>query len=131
MAVTVAVINSSDDTVEMVRLMMERAGFNTATGHISDIKKGATDFLQFMNQHDPDIVIYDVGHPYKENCTFLQLLLNTEVGKRTKFLLTTTNRALLQKAAGPDIEAFELSEKPYDLNDLVQLVKRTLGIEAA
>ena len=56
---------------------------------------------------------------------------NTEAGKRTKFVLTTTNNAMLHKVAGPEIEAFELSEKPYDLDDLVQSVKRILGLEAA
>jgi hypothetical protein len=30
---------------------------------------------------------------------------------------------MLHKAAGPDIEALELSEKPYDLDALVQSVK--------
>jgi hypothetical protein len=57
--------------------------------------------------------------------------MNTEAGKRTKFFLTTTNNAMLHKGAGPDIEAFELSEKPYDLDDLVQYVRRMLGMEAA
>jgi CheY-like chemotaxis protein len=93
MSFTVAVINSNEDTVEMLRLILEREGFNTATGHISDIKRGTIDFLEFMKQHDPAIVVYDVGHPYKENWTFLQLLMNTEPGKRTRFSCARQSRS--------------------------------------
>jgi DNA-binding NtrC family response regulator len=115
----------------MLRFALEHAGLNTVTAHISDIKRGITDFLEFIKQHDPAIVVYDVGHPYKENWTFLKLLMSSDAGKSTKFFLTTTNKGLLQKVAGSDIDAFELSEKPYDIDVLVQSVKRVLGIEAA
>src|SRR5262245_53827381 len=115
----------------MLRFSLEHAGLNTVTAHITDIKRGTTDFLEFMKQHDPAIVVYDVAHPYKENWTFLKLLMSTGAGKSTKFFLTTTNKALLHKAAGSDIDAFELSEKPYDIDVLVQSVKRLLGLEAA
>jgi hypothetical protein len=37
MPFTAAVINSNDDTVEMVRFALEHAGLNTVTAHISDI----------------------------------------------------------------------------------------------
>jgi len=130
MPFTAAVINSNEDTVEMLRFALEREGLNTVTAHIADIKRGTTDFLEFMKTHDPAIVVYDIGHPYKENWVFLHLLMNTDAGKRTRFFFTTTNKALLRKAAGPDIGAFELSEKPYDLVVLVQSVKRLLGIAA-
>jgi hypothetical protein len=33
----------------------------------------------------------------------------------------------LQNAAGPEIEAFELSEKPYDMKVLVDSAKRMIG----
>src|SRR4051812_23925152 len=131
MPITAAVINSSEDTVEMLRTALEEGGLNTATAHIADIKRGITDFLEFMQRHDPAVVIYDISHPYKENWTFLQLLMATEAGKRTKFFLTTTNKALLRKAAGNDIEVYELSEKPYDIRILVQSVKQLAGMEAA
>jgi DNA-binding NtrC family response regulator len=131
MAYTAAVINSNEDTVEMLRIALEHEGFNTASAHISDIKRGVTDFTEFMKQHDPAIVVYDIAHPYKENWVFLQLLLSTDASKKTKFLLTTTNKDLLRRVAGPDIEVFELSEKPYELENLIKSVKQLLGMEAA
>jgi len=130
-ALTAAVINSNDDTIEMLRFVLEQAGFNTVTAHIPDIKRGSTDFLEFLKTHEPSIIVYDLGFPYEENWTFLQLLRATEVGSRTKFLLTTTNKHLLSKAIGRDLDAFELSEKPYDIDAFVQSVKRLVGVEAA
>jgi DNA-binding response OmpR family regulator len=130
MALTVAVINSNDDTVDMLRFAFEKAGFNTVTAHIADIKRGKTDFLELIQQHDPALILYDVAHPYKENWVFLQMLRTTDAVKGRQFLLTTTNKALLQKAAGPEIDVFELSEKPYDIQRLVDSAKRMLGVEA-
>ena len=123
---TVAVINSNDDTVEMLRLALEIEGFNTVTAHIPDIKRGKTNFLELMQQHDPALVALRFAIPYKENWVFLQLVLETDAAKGRKFLITTTNKALLQEAAGPDVDAFELSEKPYDMKMLVDSVKRMI-----
>ena len=124
----VAVVDSSYDTVEMLKLAFENEGFNTVTANIPDIKTGKTGLLALMQQHDPALVLYDVAIPYKENWIFLQRLLKTDVAKGRKFLITTSNKALLQEAAGPEIEAFELSEKPYDINMLVDSVKRMTEI---
>lgn len=120
---TVAVVNSSDDTVEMLRVAFENEGLHTVTGHISDIKRGKTNFLELMQEYDPAVVLYDIAMPYKENWVFLQMLLDTDVAKGRKFLITTTTRAALQEAAGPAIQAFELSEKPYDMKDARRFVQ--------
>jgi len=53
-----------------------------------------------------------------------------DIKKGKTDFLTTTNKALLEKAAGPEIDVFELSEKNYDLTQLVDSAKRILGVEA-
>ena len=70
MAQTIAVLNSNQDVVEMLRTVMEQAGFNTVTTHVPDIKRGEEDFLSFLRKHDPAVIVYDIAPPYRENWNF-------------------------------------------------------------
>src|SRR5207249_7396613 len=60
---TVAVFNSSQDTVELLRTALEAEGFQTVVGHIPDVKKGELDLVGFINHHAPAVVVYDISPP--------------------------------------------------------------------
>ena len=50
----IAVVNSNEDTVEMLRNCLQQHGFSSiVTGHIHDFKTGLSDFPDFVSQHDP------------------------------------------------------------------------------
>ena len=49
----IAVFNSSDDTVEMLRTALEGDGLHTVSGHIGELKKGELDFVAFIEHHRP------------------------------------------------------------------------------
>jgi CheY-like chemotaxis protein len=125
---TVAVLNSSDDTVEMLRSCLQHHGFSSVvTGHVDDFKYGEADFPQFLEQHDPKALIYDISIPYDKNWTFLRLLLDTDAMRGRKIVLTTTNKKRLEELVGPT-DAFEIVGKPYDLEQIVTAVKVALGV---
>jgi len=126
MAVVVAVINSNADTVEMLRLILQRDGFECVTAHIDEIKRGGLDFPRFLQEHDPRVLIYDVSPPYEENWTFLNLLLRLDVMRGRKAVITTTHKANLESLVGPT-EAIEILGKPYDLEEVMRAVKRAVG----
>lgn len=121
----VLIVNSNEDTVEMLRLQIESAGMATVGGHVTDIKRGKLDFQELMHQHKPDVAVWDIGPPYEENWTFWNLLRTTEVAKDLPFVLTTTNRAALLKACG-DCDPIEILGKPYDLEEVLKAVQATL-----
>ena len=125
MATTVAVLNSSDDVVELLRFVLEQAGFKTVAVHLPDIKRGQEDFLAFLTKYDPAVIVYDIAPPYRDNWTFLQLILSSEAMKKRRFVFTTANKQLLQEIVGQTLDAFEISEKPYALNSIVEAVKRS------
>ena len=125
MAITVAVMNANDDVVEMLRAAIEQGGFSTVSAHITDFKRGHEDFVSFMKEHDPRVIVYDIAPPYRENWTFFQLLHNTEAAKNRSFVLTTANKQLLKETAGPGIDVFEVSEKPDTLESIVKAVQRS------
>lgn len=123
----IAVINSSEDTVEMLRECFQQHGFTSiVTGHVHDIKDGAMDFLAFVETHQPSVFVYDVSIPYDKNWRFLHLLMSSEVMRGRPVVVTTTNKEALSQLVGPN-EAIELLGKPYDIEQIVGAVERALG----
>lgn len=123
----IAVMNSNEDTVEMLRQCLMDHGFTSVvTAHISDFKTGAEDFKMFVRQHDPAVFIYDVSIPYDKNWTFLKLLLDSESMRGRKVVITTTNKRRLDELVG-STNALEIVGKPYDLERVVDAVKAATG----
>jgi DNA-binding NarL/FixJ family response regulator len=123
----VAVVNSNEDTVEMLRECLVHHGFTSVvTGHIHDFKTGAADFPRYLAEHDPAVLIYDIAIPYDRNWTFLRLLLDSESMRGRKVVLTTTNKKRLEELVGAT-DALEIVGKPYDLDQIVAAVKAAIG----
>ncbi|SRR5579883_3300399 len=121
----VAVINSSADVVQLLRTALEGAGYTTVTAHITEIKQGQQDVVDFFERYDPQVVIYDVSLPYAENWTFFKLIRDTQAAQGRTFIVTTPNRRALQEEIG-ESEALELTSKPYDLQTILDRVASAL-----
>jgi CheY-like chemotaxis protein len=125
----VAVINNNEDTVEMLRTFLQHHGFTAvATAHVTDIRAGRTDFLEFIAEHQPAVIVYDISIPYEENWRFLQLLRSSEATNGRKVVITTTNKRALDTLVGEDSGAFEIIGKPYDLTSIVDAVRKAAGL---
>ena len=123
---SVAVFNSSEDTIEILKIALEEHGFAVSSGHVSDIKKGQVDVLDFVKEHQPEVVIYDVALPYEENWRFLRLLQSSEALKKLKWVITTTHKRRLEELVGECGEVFEIVGKPYDMDQIVNAVRVAL-----
>jgi DNA-binding NarL/FixJ family response regulator len=126
---TIAVFNSSEDTVELLRTALESEGFQTVVGHIPDVKKGEIDLIDFINHHTPAVIVYDISPPYDANWRFLRLVRSSEPLKRRQFVITTTNKPALERLVG-DNEALEIIGKPYDLGRVIEAVRTALARSA-
>ena len=123
----VALFNASDDTVEMVQQMLDASGFQVLIGcHFTDLKKGNIDLGRYLTQHDPQVVIFDISPPYKENWTFFQGLIGSKALEGRGLVLTTTNKERLDEAVGKDSEAYEFVGKPYDLTQIKNAIQAAL-----
>jgi DNA-binding NarL/FixJ family response regulator len=122
----VAVFNSSDDTVDLLRTFLEEQGFHTVAGHIPDMKKGELDLVAFIERHAPNVIVYDISPPYDANWTFLRLVRSAAPVRDRHFVITTTNKPALDKMVGAT-EAIEIIGKPYDLHQVAAAVRSALA----
>ena len=123
----VALFNASDDTADMVQLMLDASGFNCLVGcHFTDLKKGSVDFSRYLGEHQPDVVIFDISPPYLENWLFFKTLRDHGAMAGRGLVLTTTNKERLDETVGADSGAFEIVGKPYDLDQIKAAIKAAL-----
>lgn len=122
----VAVLNTSIETIEMLTTVMEEDGFRTASGYIVNFKRNDANLDAFFREHQPQVVIYDIAPPYDENWDFFQAqVLSKGYLPEHHYVLTTTNKAVLEKLVGPT-QTIEFVGKPFDLSEIGDAVRKAL-----
>jgi CheY-like chemotaxis protein len=121
----IAIFNSSAEVLDLLREVMESIGHATVTAHIDDLKRGRIDMISFVDQYQPDCIIYDVAPPYDTNWTFLRLMMSSKAMRGRAFVVTTTNKRALDELIGPN-EVIELVGKPFDLEQIRDAVTRAM-----
>ena len=123
---TVAIFNASDDTVEMLKIILAERGYRVVSGEVDHVKSGALDFIAFMAAQRPDAIVWDIAPPYDRNWKFFKLLRSAEIVKQCHVVLTTTHKQHLDSLAGEETGAIEIVGKPYDLKVIADSVARGL-----
>jgi DNA-binding NtrC family response regulator len=122
----VAVINSTSDVVDMLRIVLQDAGFVVVTAFTHDIRDGRVELDQFM-AHRPSVVVYDVAPPYQANWKLFQHIRRLEAMQDCAFVLTSTNVARVRKMIQTGEPFYEIVDTPYDLDQLVDAVRNAVG----
>lgn len=122
----VAVINSSPDTVALLRTVLQQAGFVVISGYTFDIRDGRMDVDAFLRQHHPQVIVYDISPPYEDNWHLFLHIRGMDVMQRRRFVITSTNAAHVEKLAGRDDRIYEVVGKPLDLDAIVRAVKEAI-----
>jgi CheY-like chemotaxis protein len=123
---TVAVLNTSDDVVELLRILFEQRGYAVVSAHVDAIKRSEMDIGAFVRQHRPDVVVYDIPPPYDTHWTFMNHVRTMPEFESVPFVLTTTNERRLREIVGSEPELLEIVGKPYDLDRIAEAVEAAI-----
>lgn len=123
---TLVILNSSLDLLEVLAEVFRDEGFQVVTHHLMPFRRGQVDLIAFFAQHRPDVVLWELNIPYDKNWAYFQQIRQTPAVLNCPVILTSTNVTQLRKVANADIDAFEVVGKPFDLNQLIELVRQEL-----
>lgn len=115
----------ADDEVaiaELLRQSLESEGYETYK---------TTQSLRFYDaviEYKPDLILLDLMMPYLEGEDELHLLqMNPETSHIPVIVVTAMHEAKNQEAHYRSLGVVEIVLKPFDLDKLVALIKRTIG----
>ena len=119
----VVVVNTSPDTVELLRIVLENAGFVVLSTYTHELRAAKVNLESLVQQYEPKLIIYDIAPPYDKNWRQFLTTCSMPALAGINFVITTTNARHVKEVAGPDQTVYEIVGKPYDLDVLVQAVK--------
>ena len=111
------------DTIDMLRVVLEDAGFLVVDAQARDVRRGVLDLGEFVRRHGVAVVLYDVAIPYEENWRAVEACRASPDLAGTPFVVTTTNQRALEGLVG-GTDAVEIIGKPYDLRAVADAVRR-------
>ena len=59
----VALFNSNPDAIVLITRLLESAGFTVVPALIPEVRDGRCDVDALMTDHDPSVVVYEIGPP--------------------------------------------------------------------
>jgi CheY-like chemotaxis protein len=120
------VMDSSADTLDLLRHYLEHHGFDVETCNLARLRSEGKDLVAAVVDARPDVVIFDIALPYEQNwrvCSTLQ----ADPRVTAPFVLTTTNRAAVERLTDAR-DVVEILGKPYDLDQFARAVRHAVGL---
>jgi DNA-binding NtrC family response regulator len=119
----IAVLNSSQDIVNLIQQVLVGEGYRVVTLATSNQLGGVSE-REFLRQHQPQAAVYSVSPPYERSWAICSMLRREM--PHFGWVVTTTNTRALEEWVGPT-DAIELIGKPFDLDLLVEAVTRAVA----
>jgi CheY-like chemotaxis protein len=126
--ISVVIINTTPDVVEMLRQALERAGFVVTTCFTFDIRDGHVDLEAFVRQHRPRVILYDLAPPYETNFRLFEHIRSMPALEDAQFVLTSMNPKNVRHLVGRDERVYEVVDRDEDLLAIIQAVKEASRI---
>jgi len=120
----VALLNTNDDLVELLRVELERAGLVAVSLHLDDVRRGRVSLEDFVHEHDPRVIVFDISAPYESSWRYLDKIRSLPLMADRQFVLTSPNvNRAIEGVDRPD-RVFEIVGKPYDVGEFVDIVRQ-------
>ena len=117
----VAVTYSPQPSVAyFLRGVLDSAGFM-----VSDASFRPDDLEAAIHRERPDVIVYDVSYPFRENWQQCQQLLKQAGASDIPVVITTSEGQELRRTVGV-ASAIELFRRPDDVTELRQAVRKAI-----
>ena len=124
-APVVGILNSTEDVIAILEQLLAGEGYATRAAYIPDFKRDRRDLAAWLGALAPTAILYDIPPPYDENWAFYQRARALPEARPHRFIVTTTNREILEQSSGP-LDAIEFVGRPFDLDEIAARVKAAL-----
>jgi CheY-like chemotaxis protein len=121
-----AIINTSPDIVDMLRVAFETAGIVVVSTLTHIVRDGEIDLERFVQQHQPGVIVYDIAPPYEANCQLFEHIRRMPVMAGRQFVITSTNARQVERFIEPKEPIYEIVGKPYDIDQIVAATREAL-----
>jgi DNA-binding NtrC family response regulator len=118
---TVALVNPSVDTSEMLRCALEGSRFRTVSLVPPASSDGTAQILAFLQRHVPDVVLYDIPPPYDLSWSVLMRVCSHWDAGACSIIVTTTNRARVEELACA-MPVHAVLDRLYEVQEVVRMV---------
>jgi CheY-like chemotaxis protein len=116
-----ALLNDNASFLQMLCDWFTQHGHDCVTAVVADLPNAHQDVPRFINEHEPDVVVYEVGTPYASSWDLLDVIRCDPSLKTQAFVVTTPSKKKLEEAVG-ETSALELAG-PTDLPRILQAVE--------
>jgi len=120
---TIAIISTGNDAPRTLQGSLEAEGFETVVARLAEIRTGELDLVTFLEEHDPQVIVYEVGRPFPQSLTFLRLLQDTAIGRHRAWVLAADDADAVTELLDATTPVPEVSEA----GTVVQAVRRALA----
>lgn len=124
--VMIAIVNSNDDLLDILKDFFEQEGYRVATAHARTFREQPEMMESFLATYDPKVFLWDIAPPFEEHWHFFQTISQSLLMQGRRFVLTSTNEQQVREVAGSEEEIVEVVGKPFDLAYLLQAVGRAI-----
>jgi hypothetical protein len=123
----IAILNANPSCTGPVQAVLQDAGFETVAAGLGEIRAGELDVLAFLQEHDPDLVVYEACAPYPQSLTLMRLLQNVPGARHRPWMVLAPDPAAVVELLGPTDAIVPLPAGPGAAVDVVQAVRRHLA----
>jgi DNA-binding response OmpR family regulator len=120
----ILVVDDEVDLVETVRFPLEMEGFDVLVSYNGE------DALSQARKENPDLIILDLMLPKLDGYKVCRLLKFDERYKHIPILMLTAKTQEKDKILGKETGADEYITKPFEMDDLMEKVKKYLKISS-
>jgi CheY-like chemotaxis protein len=121
--IVAAIFNTSPDIVDLMRRSFEPAGIVTVSALTHQIREGLVDVENFLRQHNPTVVVYDLAPPYDANYQLFEHIKRMESMRGRQIVITSANARQVEEMLGRDETVYEVVGRPLDMDRIVRAVK--------